>query len=175
MEPWEEYPDIWSTKAKFFSYLRGNLRRAVWNRWPGKIRLKSQQCSPPPEGMVTRARTGTECALTGEWQGKSRLEVDHIEGNVSLNDWEDVVPFIQHLCAPMDNLQLVSKEAHKIKSYAEKHGLSFEEAAVKKEFIKFKKLSKKAKLLALDIKHPTVVAAVRVKDLDDEWWRRYGY
>lgn len=35
----------------------------------------------------------------------------------------------------MDNMQLVSKDAHKIKSYAEKEGLSFEEAYVVKTAI----------------------------------------
>ena len=169
MEPWEEYPDIWSTKAKFFSYLRGNLRRAVWNRWPGKIRLKNQQCSSPPEGVVTRARTGTECALTGEWQGKSKLEVDHIEGGKhSLNDWEDLPEFVKFLCPPMRDLQLVSKEAHKIKSYAEKHDLTFEEATVRKEHIKFKKLGKPAKAEQLGMPNASV------KELNEEWWNRHG-
>lgn len=28
-EPWVDYPDIWPTKSKFFTYLRG----AVWNKF----------------------------------------------------------------------------------------------------------------------------------------------
>ena len=31
-EPWEAYPDVWPTKASFFSWLRGGLRRALWEK-----------------------------------------------------------------------------------------------------------------------------------------------
>ncbi|MFU1828021.1 hypothetical protein ACM6QN_15190, partial [Enterococcus faecium] len=47
-----------------------------------------------------------------------------------------------HLLASNDEeLQLASKEAHKIKSYAERMDLSFEEAKIKKKEIAFGKLS----------------------------------
>ena len=66
---------------------------------------------------------------------QSKMEIDHIQGNVSLNDWSDVLPFIQHLCATKDNMQVVGKEAHKVKSYAERMGMSFEEALLEKRVI----------------------------------------
>lgn len=160
-EPWEEFPEIWPTKAKFFTYLRGSLRKAVWNRWIGKLMLKNQSCEPPPEGLETRAKTGTHCALTGEWIGKSKLEVDHIEGGASLTCWEDLIPFVQHLCAPIEALQLVSKEAHKIKSYAERMNISFEDARLEKRVIKFKKLKAKEQL--------AVVAGKTKKDRENAY------
>lgn len=132
---WEIYPHVWKTKAAFFSWLRGGLRRAVWEKYPVKLEFKNEVCSPPPEGLETRAKSGAYCALTGEWVGKSKGEIDHIKGNASLNDWNDVLPFIQHLCATKDNLQFVDKEAHKIKSYAERQGISFEEAIIRKKVI----------------------------------------
>lgn len=135
MNPWEEAPHIWATKAAFFSYLRGALRQAIWNRWPLKIEFKNSVCNPPPDDYKGRAKTGTYCALSGEWIGKSAAEIDHIFGNVSLQDWEDLLPFIQHMCASKDNMQYVSKEAHKVKSYAERKGVSFEEAMVEKTAI----------------------------------------
>ncbi len=134
-EPWEEHPHIWKTKSAFFTWMRGNLRRALWEKYPPKIEFKNSQCTKPPEDYVGRAKTGTECALTGEWIAKSYLEVDHLKGNVSLTGWDDVLPFIQHLCTHQGNMQLVSKHAHKIKSYAEKQGISFEEAQIEKEVI----------------------------------------
>jgi hypothetical protein len=73
--------------------------------------------------------------LTGEWEGKSKLEVDHIEGNKSLRDWDDVLPFILHLCAAKEDMQLVKKEAHRVKSYCEHMGISFEEALIEKQAI----------------------------------------
>jgi len=137
IEPWEKYPHIWKSKAAFFTYLRGSLRKAVWNMYPPKLDFKNKNCYPPPEGMITRAKSGVYCALSGEWVGKSKSEVDHVEGNVSLKDWEDILPFLEHLCLRCegDNLQLVTKEAHKIKSYAEKHNTSYEEAAIAKKTI----------------------------------------
>ena len=47
----------------------------------------------------------------------------------------------------LDDLQLVSKEAHKIKSYADKQGISFEEAKVEKEVIEIIKQKKEKEYL----------------------------
>ena len=135
------YPDIWKTKAAFFSWLRGQLRRALWERYPPKLKFKNENCHTPPKGMQTKAKSGAYCALSGQWTGKSQLEVDHIVGNVSLNDWDDFVPFCQHLLTTTNKMQLVSKEAHKIKSYAERYNITFEEAIIEKKVIAFNKLS----------------------------------
>lgn len=148
-EPWEEAPHIWKTKAAFFNFLRGNLRRAVWEKWPLKFEFKNEICQPPPEGYTGRARSGAICALSGDWVGKSAAEIDHVSGNISLQDWDDVLPFIQHLCCSKDNMQYVSKEAHKIKSYAEKQGITFEEALAIKKAIEICK-SKKDKEFLLE-------------------------
>ncbi len=135
-EPWEEFPEIWPTKAKFFSWLRGCLRGGVWNKYPPKLMYKKSLCQvPSPEWYKGRAKAGGVCALTGEWNVQSKMEVDHIHGNVSLNGWSDVLPFIQHLCATKNNMQVVGKEAHKVKSYAERQGMSFEEALLEKKVI----------------------------------------
>lgn len=133
--PWLWYPDIWHTKSKFYTWLRGSLRKAVWNTSPIKITFKNKACSPPPEGYSGRAKSGAYCALSGEWDGKSALQVDHIVGNVSLNDEEDILEFIKHLIPPPNSLQLVTKEAHKIKSYAEKQGIDYKDAYAEKKAI----------------------------------------
>ena len=138
-EIWEEAPHIWPTKASFFNFLRGNLRRAVWEKWPLKLEFKNEVCKPPPEDYTGRAKSGTYCALSGVWTGKSAAEIDHVVGHVSLQDWEDVLPFIQHLCASKENMQYVSAEAHKIKSYAERKGISFEQASYEKIAIDLEK------------------------------------
>lgn len=136
---WEEYPDIWPTKAAFFAWLRGALRRAVWEKYPVKMQFKNEQCGNPPPSYTGKGRSGANCALTGEWECKSKLEVDHIKGHVSLKDWEDVLGFIIHLCGTKDNFQLVTREAHKIKSYADRKGITFEEAVLEKKVIAFSK------------------------------------
>lgn len=134
-KPWEEYSHLWKTEAQFWAYLRGGLRRALWEKSPIKLEYKNRACSKPPEGYTGRAKSGAYCYLSGKWEGKSKLEVDHIVGNVSLRSWEDVLPFILHLIPPEGSMALVTKEAHKCKSYAEKHGMTFKEAVVEKDTI----------------------------------------
>ena len=135
MNHWEAYPHIWKTKAEFFTWLRGALRKAVWERYPPKIEFKKRNLTKPPDGYTGRAKSGAICSLTGEWTTNSNTQVDHIHGNVSLREYDDIEHFIHHLLAFDSNMQLVDKEAHKIKSHAERKGMSFEEAAIDKEAI----------------------------------------
>lgn len=134
-QPWVDYPDIWPTKSKFFTWLRGSLRNAVWNRSPIKITFKNGACGKPPEGYEGRAKSGAYCALSGVWEGKSKLEVDHISGNVPINNEDEILEFLKHLIPAPNTLQLVTKQAHKDKSYAEKYGLTYQEAAAEKKAI----------------------------------------
>lgn len=141
-KPWEEYPEIWATEAQWWSFLRGALRRGMWERSQIKLMFKNENCTKPPEGYVGRAKSGAICALSGEWTGKSKLEVDHCEGNVSLLSWDDVLPFILHMVPKKGTIQLVDKEMHKIKSYAERMGISFEQARAEKQAIEIIKTKK---------------------------------
>lgn len=134
-KPWEWYPEIWASESKFWAWLRGNLRKAVWNKSPIKIRYKNSVCEPPPSWYKGKAKSGAHCALSGEWEGKSKLEIDHLKGNVPLSNEEHVLAFIQHLIPPPNSLQPVTKDAHRIKSYAERQGITFEEAKVAKAVI----------------------------------------
>ncbi len=135
-KPWEEYPELWKTEGQFWTYLRGCIRRGLWEKSPIKLSFKNKGCDLPPDNYEGRAKSGQYCALSGKWEGKSKLEVDHCEGNVSLSCWEDVLPFIQHMIPEKGTLQLVTKEAHKIKSHQESRGFStFEEAAADKQAI----------------------------------------
>lgn len=134
-KPWEEYPELWKTEAEWWTYLRGSLRRGLWEKSPIKLSFKNANCSLPPEGYTGRAKSGAECALSGQWTGKSKLEVDHSEGHISLLCWEDVLPFILHLVPPKGSLQLVDKEMHKVKSYSERMGMSFADALYEKQAI----------------------------------------
>jgi hypothetical protein len=167
-KPWEDYPNIWPTKSKFFTWLRGSLRNAVWNKSPIKIIFKNEACSAPPEDYDGRAKSGAYCALSGKWEGKSKLEIDHIEGNVSLNDEGDILDFLKHLIPPPHSLQCVTKEAHKIKSYAEKAGISYEEACIEKQIIQIIKEKKDKQFLEERGIKPAGNQAARRKQLKEE-------
>ena len=146
--PWETHPHIWKTKPSFMAWLRGSLRKSVWDMYPVKLQYKNDNVKPPPLDYKGKAKSGAYCAISGEWLNKSKLQVDHIKGNISLKEWDDIMPFLEHLLLCHDNLQLVTPTAHKIKSYAEQNGLTYEEAEIEKVYIiPFKKLC------AVDQKH----------------------
>lgn len=137
-----DHPDLFPTEAKVWQYIRGCMRRGFWEKSPMKFKFKASQMEPPPKGYKGRGKKGAVCSLTGEWTMTSQLEVDHKEGHKRLLKEEDIIPYMIHLLASNDEeLQLASKEAHKIKSYAERMDLSFEEAKIKKKEIAFGKLS----------------------------------
>lgn len=138
-DPWEEFPEIWRNKVAFFTWLRSGLRKAVWQYYPPKLKYKNSKAFKPPENYTGKAKRLVECELTGELLPVSQAEIDHIEGHVSLKDWNDLLPFVQHLCASKENMQVVGKEAHKTKSYAERMGISFEEASREKKAIALQK------------------------------------
>ena len=142
---WEVYPEIWKTESSFMSWLRGGIRR-IWAKHPVKLDFIKQNRvkipNPNPNGRV-KTVWGGKCALTGEYFVLNELECDHKVGNSSLKSVEDIQSFIEGvLLVTADDLQLVSKEAHKIKSYAEKQGISFEEAKIEKEVIEIIKQKK---------------------------------
>jgi hypothetical protein len=166
-EPWLWYPELWPTKAKFYTWLRGSLRKAVWNTSPIKITFKNQNCHSPPEGYTGKAKSGNYCALTGEWEGKSKLQCDHITGNCPLNDEADILGFIQHLIPPPNSLQLVKADAHKIKSYAEKQGITFDVAVKQKQIISIIKAKEDKAFLESKGITPSSNAAGRRKQLED--------
>jgi hypothetical protein len=163
--PWLWYPELWPTKSSFYTYLRGSLRKAVWNTSPIKITFKNLNCSPPPEDYTGRAKSGAYCALSGEWEGKSKLQVDHIIGNVPLNDEADILDFIKHLIPPPNSLQLVSPEAHKAKSYAERQGITYDEAILEKTIIEICKTKKDREFLQNAGIHPASNAAKRKEQI----------
>lgn len=142
LEPWIEFKDIWPTKSAFFTWLRSGLRKSIWQFYPPKLQFKNSQTYKPSPEYTGRAKKLVRCYLTGEEIPVSYAEIDHVQGNVSLKDWDDLLPFIRHLCASKENMAVVSKEAHKIKSYSEKMGISFDEALIAKSVIAICKAGK---------------------------------
>ena len=133
----EQHSHIWKSESAFMSWLRGGIRRSLWNRHPVKLEFiklnRVKIPNPNPRGKVAKVWGGV-CALTGETHVIANLEVDHIQGNHSLRCVEDIQKFVEAISLiTLDDLQFVSKEAHKIKSYAEKQGVDFDTARAEKE------------------------------------------
>ena len=141
-EPYELYPDIWKNKTAFFTYIRGAIR-SIWSRFPAKLEWKKKQLVKPPKGYTGRAKKLGKCHYCKEMFAASSLEVDHKEQAGTCNSWETAQEFMYKLLDCNDNWVLACKPCHKIKSLAERKGISFDEAAVQKKVIEICKNKEK--------------------------------
>ena len=162
-----EMPHVWKTESAFMSWLRGGIRR-MWSKHPVRIEFMKQnriRIPNPNKNGKTKEIWGGVCALTGELTPQTSLEVDHKKGNHSLRSIDDIQSFVEGiLLVTFDDLQLVSKDAHKIKSHAEKHNMTFAEAKVHKEVIEICKDKQKVvdKLSGYGVEYiPTTAKARR--------------
>lgn len=148
MQPWEKYPNVWKTESDYWSYIRGNFRR-IWSRYPVKLEFKKNNSYLPPSDYKGRAKKMGTCALCGETNIPiSKLEVDHKDQVGSFNSRETAFDWFWELLCEEENMQLVHKDCHKIKSYADKMKISFNEAMMEKEVIKICKMKVDVQWLA---------------------------
>lgn len=123
------------------NYIRGGIRKGLWNRHPLKLEFIKENRFKAPLGRKTKSNPEglvwcCTCALSGNVYRQSDCQVDHKEGNHKLRSIEDLQSFVQAmLFVTEDDLQMVSKEYHKIKSYADAQGITLDEAKIQKEAI----------------------------------------
>jgi 5-methylcytosine-specific restriction endonuclease McrA len=172
-EPWKEFPHIWKTKAKFLAWLRGGIRRACWNRSPIKHEVIKNNRKRVLNESTGNMVWGGECYLCGKDFLQKDLQVDHINGENTLTEIGDIQSFVESMtCLSSDDLALVCKPCHSVKSYSEKQGITFEQAVIEKRIIELTKLPVK-ELQELLAKHnkPSNNASVRkqsVRELVEE-------
>ena len=146
LEPWEQCPDVWKTKASFFQWIRGQMRRA-WSRHPVKVSYMANHRERVPLGKPTKKNPtglvwGCRCEHCNELFKQTECEVDHIHEAGSFKGWEDFEAWIMKLMhINWDGIRVVCKECHRIISYAARTGMTFEEAKLEKEVIAFTKWS----------------------------------
>jgi len=132
-----EMSHVWKTESAYYTWLRGSIRRAMWSKNPVKLefikRNRIKIPNPNPKGRVKEV-WGAVCALTGDVYPINEMEVDHKVGNHSLTTLDDLVGFIKAIAmVTLDDLQFVSKEAHKIKTFSERYNVDFDTARAEKE------------------------------------------
>ena len=140
--PWEDFPEIWKNKSAYFTWLRGNLRK-IWNTSPQKTefikKYRKQIPNPNPKGNKKYV-WGAKCNFCNKDFPMKDLQVDHIISAGSINDWEDVEGFVRRLLGSGEGeLRFLCKPCHATLSYSERHGLTFNQAWIKKEVISFTK------------------------------------
>jgi hypothetical protein len=129
----------WKTESAWWGYLRGCLRKA-WSRNPIKLNLlkskRKQIPNPNPRGKKDTV-WGFDCPLCDNTYVMADGEVDHIVGAGSLKSVDDIQGFVERLLfVTEDDLRLICKPCHRAITYAEKSGMSFDDAKVEKEAIR---------------------------------------
>lgn len=138
-KPWE-YSDLWDNESQFLEWLRGQLRQ-IWKDYPVRTTFKDSMCLPVNDkmreayGLHARTQKAAQCVFCKSWFAKSKLEVDHIIGESSMTSVLEIISYLDHLMCSPDNMQLTCKPCHKIKTYAERFGMSFEDARLEKNVI----------------------------------------
>ena len=145
LEPWMQCPDVWPSEASYFNWIRGAMRKA-WCRHPVKVSYMNLHRFKAPLGRVTfKAPEGqmvwaTHCETCGKLKKVGETEVDHIVRAGGCKSWEEFNPWIKSLLhINHASLAIICKTCHHIKSYAEQHNLTFEEAKLAKKVIAFMK------------------------------------
>ena len=99
--------DTW-TESRYFQFIRTALRGA-FSRYPVKYQvLKDAKRGVKPVHY--------ECAVCSELFKAKEVQVDHIEPAGSLKCYDDLPSFVKRMFCEADNLQVVCKPCHKIKT-----------------------------------------------------------
>lgn len=145
-QPWIEYSHIWKTEAAFLSFVRGGVRRALWNKSPIKLEFlkanRKRVKNPVAKNAVRFPEVwGGTCYQCNKDFALKDIEVDHLTGEYSLRKLEDLQSFVEGIvCVSAKDLGLICKPCHKSKTYAERTGMTFEDATIEKEAIAICKL-----------------------------------
>lgn len=145
-KPWEEYPHIWKTKSSYMGWIRGGIRRHLWQHHPLKREVMA-------DNMVMMKNTNTrsmkrfpmvktyKCEICEGMFRSTQVECDHIDGHHKLTELGDIQTFINNIVLiKKEHLRVLCKPCHVISSIADARNISFDEAVVEKEVIEFGKL-----------------------------------
>lgn len=83
------------TESQYFSKIRSMLRSGF--RYWKPMQLALEAASRPSQSTNKRIKKEYQCAKCKKWFKRADVEIDHIEEAGSLNNYDDIVPFIQRL------------------------------------------------------------------------------
>lgn len=129
-----------ASEKQLLSDLRSAIR-AIWMRHPTKLSLlyKNTVVDDDPK---SRTKWLFPCNICkGLFKGAD-IQCDHKLGENSLLSFSDIEGFAKSILGvSWDDLQLLCVECHSYRTYAERYGVSFEQAKKEKEVIAITKLS----------------------------------
>lgn len=155
--PWEQAPHVWKTESQFWAYVRGCIREG-WARHPVKLEFVKQHRIrvPNPNPRGRGPSWGMECARckgefilpltkkqvkniedqTGEPLDYNPIEINHKTEAGTLSCKEDLGRFSSNLLfVTFDDLEGLCRLCHGIITYAQRYGVTEEEAEIEKAVI----------------------------------------
>ena len=135
---------IWKTEAAFWAWVKGGIRKALWNRHAikvGFVRDRRFKIPNPNPSSLAKEVWGGKCEICGKLFVVGQLQCDHrSEETAHLTKQEHLQECFEKLCIVVpDDLRWICKGCHGIHSYSQKMGISFEEAKLEKDVIAFSK------------------------------------
>ena len=126
---------------KMCTILRSSVRK-TWMMSPVRL-LKLEQGRIADMDPTTRTKWLCRCEHCDNLFKMPDIEVDHIKGEHQLKTLSDVEKFARSILdVSLDELQLFCKPCHETKTYAERYGITFEEASIEKKVIFWAKTPK---------------------------------
>ncbi len=118
------------------------VRSAIRNSWmksPTKLAYLYMNTIPDMDDS-TRTKWLSRCEMCGELFKLTDLQVDHRIGNHSFTKLDDFESYFNNiLMVGFDDLQILCKQDHEVKTLSEANGISIEQARVLKEVIRMEK------------------------------------
>lgn len=102
------------TEARFFGFIRSNLRNAS-RKWQ-PMRDAFEDAKRPYTGPNKRQKWEYQCADCEEWFKRTEVQADHIVPCGPLKCWEDLEPFTRRLFVEKEGFRILCKGCHKIRT-----------------------------------------------------------
>lgn len=144
-KPWEE-TEVWKNESQYLTWLRGQFRK-IWMDFIPKNEFLTESCKPVSNdekalhGLHKQTKTAGKCVFCKKIFGKSKLQIDHKIPAGSMLCYGEAPAYLMRLLCSKQNMQLTCKPCHDIKTYSDKHQMSFVDASKEKQAIAFGKWS----------------------------------
>lgn len=135
----KENKEIWKTRAAFFSYLKGVIRKG-WNFHPIKLKLLNKKAvkminTNPKSAKRFPYVNGWKCEKCGVITKDKHI--DHIvEDTAKLTELSHIQACVEKLLVVCeDDLRILCEDCHAIVTLSQKLGITFEQAELEKYLI----------------------------------------